>query len=153
MIIRPASAADAPGMSAVQNEIFEAGLRKSAVTVEGVLATYVEHEHRIECSIALDEDGRILGFQSLRYAAAGNEFGVEEGWGIIGTHISPSAARRGIGAALFAATLSAARRFGLQNIDADIPADNAAGLAYYEAMGFRTYRSGEGTIGKVYRID
>ena len=104
-------------------------------------------------SVAVDEDGRILGFQSLRYAAAGNEFVVAEGWGIIGTHISPMAARRGIGAALFAATLSAARNFGLHNIDADIPADNAAGLAYYEAMGFRTYRLGKGTIGKVYRID
>ncbi|ACM26606.1 GNAT family N-acetyltransferase [Agrobacterium sp. SHOUNA12C] len=153
MNIRPAESIDAQGMSNVLNEIFDAGLRKSAGDVTLVLAQYIEHEHRIECSVAEDEQGQILGFQSLRYAVAGNPYGVSEDWGIIGTHVSPRAGRQGIGSALFQATLRAAKTFGLQNIDATIGEGNKMGLAYYEAMGFRTYRSGDGSISKAYKID
>ncbi|WP_313613135.1 GNAT family N-acetyltransferase, partial [Rhizobium sp.] len=103
MKIRPASIDDAAGMAAVQNEIFAAGLRKAPTDVATVLENYIEHADRIECVVAEDEDGRILGFQSLRYAWADNPYGVAKGWGIIGTHVSPQAARRGVGSALFAA--------------------------------------------------
>jgi ribosomal protein S18 acetylase RimI-like enzyme len=153
MKIRPATAEDAEGMAAVQNEIFAAGLRKTSTDIEMVLKTYIEKEGRIECSVAEDGAGRILGFQSLRYARAGNIYGVEEGWGIIGTHVSPSAARQGVGSALFSATLEAAKAAGLENIDASIGADNALGQGYYEAMGFRTYRTPEGLVCKVYRVE
>lgn len=152
MKIRSAKSVDAQGMSAVLDEIFDAGLRKSAGDATFVLAHYIEHEHRIECSVAEDGQGRILGFQSLRYAIAENPYGVSEGWGIIGTHVSPQAGRQGIGSALFQATLRAAKTFGLQNIDATIGEGNKMGLAYYEAMGFQTYRSGGGSISKAYRI-
>ncbi|MCF1471018.1 MULTISPECIES: GNAT family N-acetyltransferase [Rhizobium/Agrobacterium group] len=153
MFIRPATSLDAQGMSDALNEIFASGLRKSAGDPQLVLANYIEHKDRIECSVAQDDDGRIFGFQSLRFATADNPYGTPEGWGIIGTHISPLAARRGIGSALLRATLQAAKSFSLDNIEAAIGADNEAGLAYYEAMGFRTYRSSEVTICKVYRIE
>lgn len=84
----------------------------------------------------------------MKRAAAGNPWGVRPGWGIVGTHIRPDAARRGVGRALFGQTLDAARAAGLRHIDATIAADNAEGLAYYEAMGFRTYRTPEGRICK-----
>jgi ribosomal protein S18 acetylase RimI-like enzyme len=83
-----------------------------------------------------------LGFQSLLRAAAGNRYDVPVGWGIIGTHIGPRAQRRGVGSALFAASREAALAARLTRIDATIAADNATGLGYYEAMGFRTYRAG-----------
>ncbi|KJF73987.1 GNAT family N-acetyltransferase [Agrobacterium arsenijevicii] len=153
MKIRPAKVGDAAGMAAVQNEIFSAGLRKAPTDVATVLENYIQHADRIECSVAEDEDGRILGFQSLRYAQADNPYGVAEGWGIIGTHVSPHAARRGVGSALFAATRQAAVDRGLKNIDASIGADNALGQSYYEAMGFSTYRQPEGLVCKVYRLD
>jgi hypothetical protein len=53
---------------------------------------------------------------------------------------------------LFAQTLDAALGFGLTSIDATIGADNAEGLAYYEAMGFREYRQLEGAVSKVYQL-
>jgi len=77
---------------------------------------------------------------------------VVEGWGIIGTHVSPQAARRGVGSTLFAATRRAAEARGLKNIDASIGADNALGQSYYDAMGFMTYRQPEGLVCKVYRL-
>ncbi|MVA55303.1 GNAT family N-acetyltransferase [Agrobacterium vitis] len=153
MQIRPANSLDAQGMSKALDEIFAAGLRKSAGDPEWVLAHYIDHKNRIECSVAQDEDGRILGFQSLRYATADNPYGTPEGWGIIGTHVSPLAARRGVGSALFRETLRAAEAFPVQNIEATIGADNDVGLAYYEAMGFRTYRSSDGLVCKVYRME
>jgi ribosomal protein S18 acetylase RimI-like enzyme len=48
---------------------------------------------------------------------------------------------RGVGTALFAATLSAAEELNIEFINATIRADNTGGLAYYEKMGFRTYRT------------
>ena len=152
MKIRPARVDDATGMAVVQNEIFSAGLRKAPTDITAVLENYIQHTDRIECSVAEDEDGRIMGFQSLRYARADNPYGVAEGWGIIGTHVSPQAARRGVGSALFAATRRAAEARGLKNIDASIGADNMLGQGYYDAMGFTTYRQPEGLVCKVYRL-
>jgi len=152
MKIRPAKVDDATGMAAVQNEIFSAGLRKAPTDITAVLENYIQHADRIECSVAEDDDGRILGFQSLRYARTGNPYGVAEGWGIIGTHVSPQAARRGVGSALFAATRRAAEARGIQNIDASIGADNMLGQSYYDAMGFMTYRQPAGLVCKVYRL-
>lgn len=154
MTVRSAELDDAEGMAAVQNEIFAAGLRKTPTDVATVLANYLTPEDRIQCTVAVDDDGRILGFQSLRLAtAAGNPYGVERDWGIIGTHVSPNAARQGVGSALFRATLAAAKAARLENIDASIGADNPLGQAYYEAMGFRTYRTPEGRVCKSYRVE
>lgn len=149
MKTRPAMPDDAEGMAAVQNEIFAAGLRKTPTDVAAILVAYIDPEDRIHCVVAEDDDGRILGFQSLRLAKVGNPWDVAEGWGIIGTHVSPLAARRGVGSALFRDTLLAAREFGLRNIDASIGADNMLGQAYYEAMGFQTYRMPDGLVCKV----
>ncbi|KAA3514582.1 GNAT family N-acetyltransferase [Agrobacterium rosae] len=150
--IRTATLDDAAAMTAVQNEIFAAGLRKTPRDIETILKVYLQREDNIECTVAENSDGQILGFQSLTYARPGNPYGVEEGWGIIGTHVSPTAARQGVGSGLFRATLVAAKAAGIENIDASIGADNALGQAYYEAMGFQTYRTPEGLVCKVYRI-
>ncbi|WP_416408829.1 GNAT family N-acetyltransferase [Agrobacterium rosae] len=139
-------------MTAVQNEIFAAGLRKTPRDIETILKVYLQREDNIECTVAENSEGRILGFQSLTYARPGNPYGVAEGWGIIGTHVSPAAARQGVGSGLFRATLVAAKAAGLENIDASIGADNSLGQAYYEGMGFRTYRTPEGLVCKVYKL-
>ena len=93
-----------------------------------------------------------MGFQSLKRAAAGNRYNVPEGWGIIGTHISPRAHRRGVGTALFASSRKAANEAGLTRIDAAIGANNRMGLRYYEAMGFRTYRESDDIIQKLFEM-
>lgn len=142
---RPARLTDAEDMAEVQNAIHRAGLRKSPVDEALVRERYLGVEHTIACTVA-DQDGRVVGFQSLKHAWPGNPYDVQAGWGIIGTHIHPSAGRNGIGRRLFSVSLSAAQAAGLRHIDATIGADNAPALAYYSAMGFVPYRQGDTTI-------
>ena len=151
MIIRDAVLGDVEQMSAFLKELTASGKRKRPDDEAFVRAYYVEDPEKICCSVA-EEDGVILGFQSLSHAEAGNPWDVEPGWGIIGTHIRPSAARRGVGRALFAVTRKAAQAALIANIDASIAADNPEALAYYESMGFRTYRTPEGLICKRFAV-
>lgn len=117
-----------------------------------VRRAYLHHPDRIACHVVLDDQGRVLGFQSLRLARDRNDLGVTPGWGIIGTHISPAAARRGIGRALFDASLRAARQAGLEQIDATIASDNDEGLGYYRGMGFHEYRQTDGGVGMAFSL-
>ncbi|MDD7973214.1 GNAT family N-acetyltransferase [Roseinatronobacter alkalisoli] len=147
MQIRDAVVEDVKQMSAFLKELTASGKRTSRDDESFVRAHYIEDPGKIRCSVAEDE-GVILGFQSLKLAEPGNQWGVEPGWGIIGTHIRPSAARRGVGRALFEVSHAAAAKAGIGNIDATIAATNPEALAYYEAMGFRTYRTPDGLICK-----
>jgi GNAT superfamily N-acetyltransferase len=152
MNISSATSNDADRMSQVLNEIFDAGQRETKADAAFVLARYIEHANRIHCFIAVDKETRILGFQSLKRAWEGNPYGVPTGWGIVGTHISPLAARRGVGARLFAATLGAARDASLVAIDATIGETNKPALAFYEALGFRAYRRIDGCVCKALQV-
>jgi GNAT superfamily N-acetyltransferase len=143
--IRPARPADAEDMAEVQNAIYRAGLRASPVDVALVRERYLDMEYRVACTVA-EQEGRVVGFQSLKRAWPGNPYDVAEGWGIIGTHIHPDAGRSGLGRRLFATSLAAARAAGLGHIDATIGIDNSPALAYYSALGFTPYREGSGTI-------
>ncbi|WP_102225182.1 GNAT family N-acetyltransferase [Acidimangrovimonas sediminis] len=152
LLLRPATPADARGMSAILVPIL-AGWHSSRngdpATVE---AHYIAHPDRIACTLA-EAEGRILGFQSLKLARPGNAYGVTPGWGIIGTYVAPDAGRGGIGRGLFAETARAARGAGLPWIDATIGAGNPAGQAYYAAMGFADYAGGSATaVCKRYRV-
>jgi len=53
--------------------------------------------------------------------------------------VQPGSQARGIGAALFAASVAAARAAGLRVLNATIRADNVPGLAYYARRGFVDY--------------
>ena len=143
--IRPARRTDAEDMAEVQNAIFRAGLRSSPVDVAMIHARYLDIEFTVACTVA-EQDGRVVGFQSLKHAWPGNPYDVPEGWGIIGTHIHPDVGRSGLGRRLFAVSVAAARAAGLRHIDASIGADNAPARAYYAAMGFTPYREGGTTI-------
>ncbi|MCK0137535.1 GNAT family N-acetyltransferase [Aliiroseovarius sp. F47248L] len=140
---------DAAEISAFLKELADLGKRQRPWDEAYVREYYIGNPDSIQCSVAVGDDGAILGLQSLTRAAEGNVYDVTPGWGIIGTHVKPSAARRGVGRALFAATIKAAQNAGIGNIDATIGATNGEGLAYYEAMGFRTYRSMNGAICKM----
>jgi GNAT superfamily N-acetyltransferase len=150
MRTRDASTGDADAMSRVLREIVALTGRERPSDADFVARHYIANPASIRCTVAVDEAGDVLGFQSLVRAEAGNRYDVPEGWGIIGTHISPRAHRRGVGTALFAASRAAAERAGIEKIDAYIGANNPSGLRYYEAMGFRTYREPDGIVQKVY---
>lgn len=151
--LRDVRESDGDGLTDVLSEIFKAGKRQTAGGKDFVRERYIQDPQRIRCTVAVNLDGRILGFQFLKEAEKNNLYGTPVGWGVIGTHIRPSAARMGIGRKLFACSLEAARTHGLPAIDATIGAGNTEGLAYYEAMGFWTYRTQDGSVSKVYRIN
>lgn len=152
MIIRPVIPADAEGIARVLQQLVEAKKRSKPSDVEFVRRHYIDHPDGIQCFVAEDESGEILGFQSLKMAKAGNKYGAPTGWAIIGTHISPKAARRGVGTQLFKATIDAARDAKVPAIEAFIGAKNAEGQAYYEAIGFRTYRLADGAVCKSFKV-
>jgi len=150
MDTRIASLGDAAAMSRVLREIIEHTDRERPNDEAYVTRQYLANPSSIRCTVAIDDEGLVVGFQSLVRAEAGNRYDVPAGWGIIGTHISPRAHRRGVGNALFQSSREAAEHARLEKIDAYIGADNPAGLSYYEAMGFETYREPEGIVQKVY---
>jgi ribosomal protein S18 acetylase RimI-like enzyme len=152
MVIREADVRDAQAMSAVLEELVAAGLRTTAADVPFALSHYIEHPHRLHCFVAADESGQIVGFQSLKLAHEGNAYGTPTGWGIIGSHVRPSAVRSGVASRLFVATLAGAQEEMLPAIEAYIGEENSAALAYYEAMGFQTHRCLDGVICKALRL-
>lgn len=148
MKIRPAAPADAEGMGLVLEAITASTGRNWTSSPEELRQDYIDHPDRVACCVAVSEDGAVLGFQSLKQVGEGNPYGVEPGWGVIGTYVSPHAARRGVGTALFAASHDVAREAGLAWIDATIARGDPVALGYYEAMGFRTYRTSARAVGK-----
>ncbi|WP_162651410.1 GNAT family N-acetyltransferase [Lentilitoribacter sp. Alg239-R112] len=152
MEIRTAVPTDAPQMSFMLKQLVASGKRTSPADEAFIMRNYIEDPDRILCSVAIDDDGTLLGFQSLMWALDGNRFETPVGWGIIGTHVSPLAGRRGVGSSLFDVTKKAAYDAGLENIEAFIGSTNVEGQAYYEKMGFRTYRIAEGAICKCCRL-
>ena len=152
MEIREARVSDADAISDVLEELVRSGNRTKAADAKFALSHYIRHPDRLHCFVAVADNGRILGLQSLKLAGASNPYGTPTGWGIIGTHVRPSAARMGIGSRLFAATLAGAREAKLPAIEAYIGEGNSAALDYYEALGFKDYRRSEGAICKVYQL-
>ncbi len=152
MKTRRAKTDDAAEISSFLKELADLGKRQRPWDEAFVREHYISNPDGIQCSVVVEDDGTILGLQALSRAAAGNSYDVTPGWGIIGTHVKPSAARRGVGKALFAASTTAAQDAGIRHIDATIGATNAEGLAYYEAMGFRTYRTPDGAVCKVFDV-
>ncbi len=152
MTIRTAMENDAPAISVMLQLLVQAGKRTSPADEAFVLSHYISNPDGIRCSLAVDNDGSVLGLQSLIFARAGNRYGTPVGWGIIGTHVSPLAARRGIGRHLFEVTKQAAAKAGLEKIEAFIGEKNAEGQAYYEKMGFRTYRLADGAVCKSFQV-
>jgi ribosomal protein S18 acetylase RimI-like enzyme len=152
VLIREARVSDADAMSDVLEELIAAGQRTKPGDAKFVLSHYIRHPDRLRCFIAVDANDTVLGLQSLKFAREGNPYGTPTGWGIIGTHIRPSAARRGIGSRLFAATLASAREARLPAIEAYIGAENGPALDYYEALGFTTRRRSDGAICKAYQL-
>lgn len=152
MDIRPALLQDALAISLVLEELVAAKKRTKASDAEFAANHYVNHPDQIRCTIAVDQDGIVLGFQSLKFARENNPYGTPVGWGIIGTHVRPSAARKGVGQKLFHSTKEAASQFGVCKIEAFISQRNDVAIAYYEAMGFRTYRTLKDVVCKCYKL-
>lgn len=146
--IKDALAEDAICMSAILAEILVSWNSQRPSSPQHVVEHYIGSPDRIICSVAIEGAGEILGFQSLKIARDGNPYDLPTGWGIIGTYVVSDAVRKGVGKALFESSRAAALASGLTEIDATIGDKNETALAYYQAMGFETYRTKPGAICK-----
>ncbi|MEM9302763.1 MAG: GNAT family N-acetyltransferase [Pseudomonadota bacterium] len=152
MNVREAVIDDAEAMSEVLQEIVAKTGRQRRTEPSFLISNYIDHPEGIRCTVAVDEQNDLIGFQSLIRSWPDNPYDVPLGWGIIGTHISPRAHRKGVGTALFAATRVAAEAAGLLSVDAYIGRDNPGALRFYEALGFRKYREKEDVVQKAYKV-
>lgn len=153
MKFRNATIQDAEPISLLLRELAAVGKRTSRSDIEFVREIYLSNPDGIQCTVAEGDSGDVLGFQALARAIEGNRFDVEPGWGIIGTHVSPHAFRQGVGKGLWLVSRKAAESASIRKIDAHIGADNAVGLAYYESIGFRTYRASTEVISKCFSFE
>jgi L-amino acid N-acyltransferase YncA len=137
--VRPARSADAPELAELLNAIIARGgttALQNPFTPARLDETYLTGPDVLSCVVAVDSDsGRLEGFQTLI-----REAHLPEGWGDIGTFSRVGGTQKGVGSALFAATLEKAAALGLAGINAQIRADNAGGLAFYGKMGFEDYQ-------------
>jgi L-amino acid N-acyltransferase YncA len=136
--VRPVRREDAAELAELLNAIIARGgttALQEPFTPEALDRTYLTGPEVLGCFVAVDPaTGRLEGFQTLgRYA------GLPEDVGDIGTFARVDGTQRGVGTALFAATVEHALRLGLSAINATIRADNAGGLAFYGRLGFRDH--------------
>ncbi|MCP3970439.1 MAG: GNAT family N-acetyltransferase [Rhodobacteraceae bacterium] len=145
---RAAVPADAGQMCDLINRLIGLGggtAHRRAFDARRMRRHYLRPDTLICCTIA-DEAGAVLGFQALVWPSVGPGFDLfDPGWAIIASFTRAGHQGRGIGRAMFAATLKRARAAGVRTIDASISGRNTAGLAYYHAMGFVDFATRDGS--------
>lgn len=140
LVVRPARRSDAAAMAELINAIIAIGgttAYEESFDAVSMDAAYISLPQLVSCFVA-EEDGEIVGFQGLM-RSFDPEDPLPDGWATIGTFARVGLTQRGVGGALFAATLEAARAAGIAVIDATIRADNTGGLAFYSRQGFVDY--------------
>ena len=145
-----ANALHAAAMADILNAIIAEGgttALATPVTADDLKSWMQRAPGRSAWHAAEQEDGLVVGFQWIEPAHYLPNDAAE-----IATFARMGHAGLGIGSALFQATQDAARRLGYTWINANIRADNAGGLSYYQSRGFEDYgrqtgvRMGNGLI-------
>jgi very-short-patch-repair endonuclease/L-amino acid N-acyltransferase YncA len=134
LTVRPVTADDAAELAELLNAVIAAGgttALEEPFTPEALAEMYLTGPNVLCCFVAEDEDGELLGFQTL-----GRYPGLPDDVGDIGTFARIGGTRRGIGSELLEATGPRAVELGLSAINATIRSDNAGGLAFYTGQGF-----------------
>jgi L-amino acid N-acyltransferase YncA len=134
MIIRPASPDDITELCVILNEIIQTG---GTTAIETPLSHqdfrdyFLSGPDHICCYVAEADTGNLIGFQAMEH-----HHKLPRNCADIATFAKQTAAKSGIGTALFQHTLRRATQTGLKSINATIRQDNALGIAYYSKMGF-----------------
>jgi L-amino acid N-acyltransferase YncA len=136
--IRRATAADAPGVAAVLNEVIAGGRHSLLDTPfsDQAEAEYIEGlPERAFIHVAEQPACGIVAFQSVEPWAAfiTHEF---DHVATMGTYVTQSLRRLGLGGRLAQASFAAARSLGYEKIFTDVRADNLESLCYHRALGF-----------------
>ncbi len=129
-------------MAELLNELIAEGSTTAIsefVTGRSIDERISRNRNRSVWHVAEDERGRVVGYQWIEPADYLPPDAAE-----IATFARIGMSGLGIGSALFEATKRAARDIGYVWINANIRADNAGGLAYYQSRGFEDYGRKEG---------
>ena len=148
VIYRPGTAGDAPSLARMLQALTAAGKRTRPSDLVFARDHYLTSPNLVVSTVAVDETDQVIGLQVVSRVTGENPWGTEIGWGMIGTHVHPDAARQGLGRGLFARTRPAIEASDLPAVDASIGDTNEVALAYYGAMGFVTYRTAPGLVCK-----
>ena len=135
--VRRATPDDAAGVAAVLNGVI-AGGRHSLLDTPFTVAeerAYIEALPERSFLHVAGTAGDILGFQTV---IPWNTFATREldHVATMGTYVDERHRRRGVGAALAAASFAAALEMGYEKVFTDLRADNLDSLAYHLALGF-----------------
>lgn len=131
-------------MADILNAIIRAGgttAMTEEVSVEALRAWMQGTPGRSAWHVAENSAGQVLGFQWIEPAGYLPQDAAE-----IATFARIGKSGLGIGSALFEKTKLAARALGYRWINANIRADNAGGLAYYQSRGFEDYARRDGYV-------
>ena len=136
LTVRPFASGDEGPLTAILNEIIEAGgttAYESPFTPERLRAYHLDGPTVLCCHVVL-WDGVPVGFQVVNANPD-----LPEGWGDMASFTRRAPPVPGAGSALFEATRARAKALGIPMLNATIRADNAPGLGYYAKMGFVDY--------------
>ena len=135
--IRRATPDDAAGVAAVLNGVIAGGRHSLLDTpfTEAEERAYMEALPERSFLHIAEAAGDILGFQTVN---PWNTFATREFDHVatMGTYVDERHRRRGVGAALAAASFAAALEMGYEKIFTDLRADNLDSLGYHLALGF-----------------
>lgn len=134
---RAAGALDARALAELLNEVIAQGGTTAITTPvsdQDIAAWMTRAPGQSAWTLAEDDRGVVLGFQWIEPAAYLPPEAAE-----IATFARVGRTGLGIGSALFRVTQDAARTLGYHWINANIRADNAGGLIYYQSRGFEDY--------------
>lgn len=136
--IRPYQNGDALQMTEILNEIIAIGGTTAYLTplsVDEMERKISGGGARARWNIAVDETGRIIGFQWAEPYPTLPPEAVS-----IATFVRVGVVGSGIGSRLFAQTREQMRAQGFAWINASIRSDNVSGLSYYSKMGFSDWK-------------
>nr|WP_252737361.1 GNAT family N-acetyltransferase [Citreicella sp. C3M06] len=143
MSVRRAAALDARDIAELLNEVIAIGGTTAMTDAVGPVdvQAWMQSDPRAIWHVAEDDAGQILGVQWIDpHPEHGGSVGQ------ISTFARSGKTGLGIGSKLFEATKQAARMAGYAWINAEIRADNAGGLIYYQSRGFEDWGRIDGYV-------
>jgi L-amino acid N-acyltransferase YncA len=136
VIVRAATTEDLPSILEIYNEAVLNTTATAETNIEALETRQAWFAHRQKLSLPVfvaDEDGRVVGWSSLSSYSSrtGYRFTAEDS-----IYVAADCRGRGIGKALLAALVSAAKERGIHSLVAKIDGENAASIYLHEQIGF-----------------
>jgi L-amino acid N-acyltransferase YncA len=137
IVVRLAKPSDAGELCVLLNEIILLGgttAHKNPFTAAAFTDKFLQGENHLCCYVALDEMGRLAGFQTMERHPE-----LPTDWADIATFARIEPKLKGVGTALFSKTKAHAKRLDIVAVNATIRTHNKGGLIFYDKLGFETY--------------